>query len=376
VIFMAIKQPEKRSHAAFAAGAAVVAAIGVFSLGRGQYPLDLDAPYTGSSKPPVVSPGKLPGAAVKTPVSAPTGLAVAVEQARLGRIDSGNGDFKSAEEHYTRALAISPDAENYCRRGDVRHKSGDSAGALEDYDHAIRLNPGYADAYLGAGLVLLEQKTYGSAIACFSRLINLEPKNAEAYYRRGLVHSAQGNFEQALKDYSSAIYIGSKNPDVYLARGKMYLENGRFSFAIIDFSMALGRINTVSADRPMLAQLYFYLGNAYLGRNYLGVHANGDCRKAIDCFRKVTDYAFAPIDVAFDAWLSLGVAASRIKDYATALDAFNQALCLDRLEPRAYYRLEALHRAMGNDSLANQARMYADTLTATGHLPGDRLPGR
>ena len=52
------------------------------------------------------------------------------------------------------------------------------------FDEAIRLEPGYAEAYYSKGTSLQNLHRYGESLACFDEAIRLEPGYAEAHKSR------------------------------------------------------------------------------------------------------------------------------------------------------------------------------------------------
>ncbi|NEP44317.1 MAG: tetratricopeptide repeat protein, partial [Okeania sp. SIO2H7] len=68
----------------------------------------------------------------------------------------------------------------------------------------IRLNPKYAKAYNGRGLVYRKQGKNEKALADFNQAIQLNPKYAKAYHNRGLIHKGNKNIEKARSDFKKA----------------------------------------------------------------------------------------------------------------------------------------------------------------------------
>jgi tetratricopeptide (TPR) repeat protein len=64
---------------------------------------------------------------------------------------------------------------------------GEYAGAIEDLDTAIRLNPRDPEAFNGRAFVHVRQDRLEDAMSDYARAIALNPKNAEALFGRGVV---------------------------------------------------------------------------------------------------------------------------------------------------------------------------------------------
>lgn len=117
---------------------------------------------------------------------------------------------RSAIRACDRALAdrrLSPAARaaTLTNRGIVRINSGDSAGALADYDAALALAPDSAAAHANRGLALLHQGRDRDAETALSVAIELGPPRPEvAYYARGLARESLGQLRSAYTDYGLA----------------------------------------------------------------------------------------------------------------------------------------------------------------------------
>jgi tetratricopeptide (TPR) repeat protein len=56
--------------------------------------------------------------------------------------------------------------------------------AIEDYSQAIRLAPGYWEAFNNSGIAYESEKEYDRAIEEYTQVIRLEPSNAHAFSSR------------------------------------------------------------------------------------------------------------------------------------------------------------------------------------------------
>ena len=83
---------------------------------------------------------------------------------------------------------------------------------MSDYDRAVELNPGDADAHYRRGIshhVLGQDEL---AIADFDRVVELDPNNTDGYYRRAIARADSGAVEEAIVDLQQALSV-SEDPD-------------------------------------------------------------------------------------------------------------------------------------------------------------------
>jgi hypothetical protein len=105
--------------------------------------------------------------------------------------------------------ANSQDAKVYIRRGKIKFILLDSQGALADFEKAIELKPGYANAYSSrASIKATLLKDYAAALADFDKAISLDPEYDQAYFDRGLVKHYLNDRDGACADWKKALELG------------------------------------------------------------------------------------------------------------------------------------------------------------------------
>jgi tetratricopeptide (TPR) repeat protein len=90
-------------------------------------------------------------------------------------------------------------------RGHAHFHKGQYSYAIDDFDQALKRNPGYIDALVG----------------------------------RGSAYAAAGDYDRAIRDYSSAIQFNGNDTFDYLIRGNAYRHKGDYSNAIRDYDVAI-----------------------------------------------------------------------------------------------------------------------------------------
>lgn len=108
---------------------------------------------------------------------------------------------------------------------------------LGRFDDAISLDSLNADAYLGKGIQIYNNKDYERAISELTKAIELNPSLSEAYIKRGVSKYNQKDFEGAISDLSN---LDLKNDvDAYIARSYSYYKLNYYSQAISDYDKLL-----------------------------------------------------------------------------------------------------------------------------------------
>jgi tetratricopeptide (TPR) repeat protein/mono/diheme cytochrome c family protein len=89
----------------------------------------------------------------------------------LGLALQAQGRLDEAAVELSLALKTLPSAEAHYNLASLRHRQERLADALAEYDEALRIQPDYADAHFGRGLVLAYQGHHGEAVQSFRRAL-------------------------------------------------------------------------------------------------------------------------------------------------------------------------------------------------------------
>jgi eukaryotic-like serine/threonine-protein kinase len=142
----------------------------------------------------------------------PTAQALLVEAGKLF-----TSDPEGAQTLLEQALALEPN--NYdCSVALARvlsHKK-DYAAAIQEYQHALRLDNRFPDVHYELGSLYLGQGEYDSAIESLENALTLKPKNRdEVLANLGLCHLKKGDFARARLLFRQSLNV---NPDNAAAR--------------------------------------------------------------------------------------------------------------------------------------------------------------
>jgi Flp pilus assembly protein TadD len=155
--------------------------------------------------------------------------------------------LNTAIAELTRAIKKNPDYRDaYFRRGLAHMKKGDSARAEKDFLEVLRIDPSYyhakADlenarapraAYLlfGEGNAAINAGKYDLALEKFNQAIALYPGYAGAYNYRGYVYSGKKMYDEAEADYEKAVELNPELAEAYYNLGILYRRRGEYDKA-------------------------------------------------------------------------------------------------------------------------------------------------
>ena len=123
------------------------------------------------------------------------------------------GDLTSALDDFNHAVEMEPtNAMAYSNRGSAYSKLQDMEKALANYDLAIQNNPNYATAYINRAFAYYKVGRYKDGVADCDRALALKPDHASAHSNRGLCRAALGDKEGARADFQRALRIDPKAP--------------------------------------------------------------------------------------------------------------------------------------------------------------------
>jgi tetratricopeptide (TPR) repeat protein len=142
---------------------------------------------------------------------------------KLGRVDE-------AYDHLTRAIELAPrDAAALAGRADLLTDMGEYEAAAHDYDHALSINPKYADACRGSAWLLAtcpdeNVRNPGLALERAQTAVQLDRKaDATTFDTLAAAQASVGDFKAAAETIRHAIEIAPPSErSVYQDRMQLY----------------------------------------------------------------------------------------------------------------------------------------------------------
>uniref|UniRef100_H3CBE8 Small glutamine-rich tetratricopeptide repeat-containing protein alpha n=1 Tax=Tetraodon nigroviridis TaxID=99883 RepID=H3CBE8_TETNG len=89
-------------------------------------------------------------------------------------------NFSAAVEFYSKAITVNPhNAVYFCNRAAAHSKLGNYAGAVQDCERAIGIDPAYSKAYgrMGSTLALASVNKHSEAVGYYQKALELDPHN-------------------------------------------------------------------------------------------------------------------------------------------------------------------------------------------------------
>jgi protein O-GlcNAc transferase len=229
----------------------------------------------------------------------------------LGILFAQRGDQASALEWIRKAVDIdSQSAAFRFNYGKALLQFRLAPEACEVLEHAVALDPRYADAYNELGLARAESGSPEPAERAFRKAVSLRPDYWEAHNNLGLLLHRLARKEDAERSLRRALELAPRSPEVLKNLGVMLRAQGRAEEAVQAYRAAL-------ASAPAEPGILTNLGNA------LGDLSRTE--EAIDCFRS----AVAGAPGFADAYYNWGALLLRLRRLHEAADKFRAALAVD-----------------------------------------------
>ncbi len=196
------------------------------------------------------------------------------------------------------------------RQGDQHLRLGKFEEAAACYQHAVSINPGFADAYIGLGFSLVEQQKFGEAVVALERALSIDPLLADAHYFLGTASKALGDPAGSIRHFTRALEL---KPDLEFAYRDLFdllLRSGNTEDA-----KAIIRRSILAF--PGSAEFRFLLGNLLLNE--------GDFEGAVSCHGK----AVALEPTAAVSHKIMGDAYGHLGRHPKAVECYEKAIAID-----------------------------------------------
>jgi tetratricopeptide (TPR) repeat protein len=158
----------------------------------------------------------------------------------LGYILRQKGQVDEAIVQYQKALEIDPGYANaHYNFGNALFQKGRMDEAMEHYQKALEIQPQYAEAHNNLGNVLRQKGRVDEAIIEYQKALKIDPGFAMAHYNLGMVLAQKGLADEAIIQYQKALAIQPDDADGQINLGIALFKKGRVDDAIAHFQKAL-----------------------------------------------------------------------------------------------------------------------------------------
>lgn len=127
---------------------------------------------------------------------------------------SAMGRFPEALAAYDQAIQLSstdrtvPVEKIWRNKAHLYDEIGGAREALECCDHAIEINPRYAEGWSLKASVLVSLNQYSDAVDCCDKAIELDPKLGSAWMNKGAAQLSAGYINSAMASFKEADRLG------------------------------------------------------------------------------------------------------------------------------------------------------------------------
>lgn len=133
-----------------------------------------------------------------------------MSHSNLGTYFQSHGHMREAVEQYNEAVNLTSDPGfltlTYANLGATQLAMGAQDEAAKSFEESLRYNPNQFNAWLGLGLLALQQGKLDEAIADFSRSVAAQP-TAQGFYELGHTLALTGRTAEALQAYQQALKV-------------------------------------------------------------------------------------------------------------------------------------------------------------------------
>ena len=229
--------------------------------------------------------------------------------------------------------------------------------AIENYEKAIALNPGYAKAHYNLAGALYELHDFHASILSYQDALAIEPDYAEAHNNLGNVFKEVGQLDAALKSYKKAVTLKPDYVEAYYSLGATFYDSEKLEEAVDCYSK-------VVQLKPNLSLIHNDLGNI--------LRELGRPDKAVLSYEKaiLIDPDF------FEVYFNLGVTFQDMKDHSNSVYYYKKAVENNDNHPEAHNNLGVAHKELKEYDLAIKSYEkaielkpeYADAYSNLGNL--------
>jgi len=223
------------------------------------------------------------------------------------------------------------DVNQLMKSGNEKVKQLDYASSIKDFNKALRMSPGLAEAYCGRAVAKYNLGQYDEALRDANKALDAKKNYPEAFLVRGQILAATKKFDDALADFDNALI--NKN-DLYAAISQKALT----TFQLGKEKEAFEIINKAIDQNDKAPELFFCRGTLY--------NIKQKFEKALNDFNKC--YEIDPSYNTYNVLLARGTSHLSQQDYKESEEDFSKAIEILPNNAAAYSSRSRLRYEQGN----------------------------
>lgn len=267
----------------------------------------------------------------------------------LALAQKGAGDLGAARVHLQNLLAHENTADLHSLLGDLDEQTGDSLGAVREYERAVRLDPSEQN-YFNWGSELLLHRAVEAAIEVFTRGSEAHPKSARMLAALGAALFAGGRYDEAARRLCDASDLNPADSSPYIFLGRID------AIAPTPLACVEPKLHRFLDLQPGNARANYYYAMAVWKRQ----RASDDPRD-LEPVERLFAKAVS-LDPSYDeACLQLGILYFTEHNYEKSIAFYTKAIEINPQLSEAHYRLGVAYERTGEPAKAKeQFRRHAD----------------
>jgi tetratricopeptide (TPR) repeat protein len=124
----------------------------------------------------------------------------------IGTAKLNAADFAGALEDLNKAVELNPNLPSVnAYQGQALMETGDSAAAAKAFQRELALNPNHFMSNLNAGALLKQEQQFDEALKYLDRALRIRPGDVGVRYQQGAIYLAQGKLEEARKMFEAIV---------------------------------------------------------------------------------------------------------------------------------------------------------------------------
>ncbi len=122
--------------------------------------------------------------------------------------------------------------------------------AIKEFNAAIAINPGYADAYKNMGFVYLKHNDADTALKYYLKALELNPRNWQFYNDLAAAYIGKQDLKTAEQYFMKALELSPNNELIYINLGRIYMmqQQNEKAKAALNKALEINPNNTFAAE--------------------------------------------------------------------------------------------------------------------------------